>query len=74
MIYIKKVGNKFTCSHPQVSKIHEWGGCSLVPGSAAFRFITLTMSNKEEKIFQDYGEGKAEEEADKYLQNYKSPK
>jgi|JI10StandDraft_1071094.scaffolds.fasta_scaffold2889969_2 hypothetical protein len=68
MSYIQKNENKLTCNHPKVSKIHEWGGVGLDPFSTAYRFITLTMSDGEEKIFQDYGEGKAEEEAEKYLQ------
>lgn len=69
MNYITKQENKYQCSHPAVKKIHEWGGVGLDPFSTAYRFITLTMKDGQEKTFRDYGEDeKAVKEADAYLQ------
>jgi len=69
MAYIETFNNRLTCTHPKVSKIHEWGGVSLDLQRTAHRFITLTMSDGKEKIFRDYGEGEAVKEAEMYLQN-----
>lgn len=67
MAYIEEIGNKLTCNHPKVSNINEWGGVGLDQISKAFRFINITMSNGDKETFQDFGEGKAIEDAEHFL-------
>ena len=66
MNYINKKEGSLTCSHPQVKKIHQWGGASL---GEKLDYVTLTMLDDERKTFQEYGNGEAVRDAEQFLQS-----
>jgi hypothetical protein len=68
MSYIKKMNGELICSHPNVKKIHQWGGVSLGDIREPVDFLTLTMLDGNQKTFQERGNGEAVKEAEQYLQ------
>lgn len=69
---------KLVCNHPKVKYIWEYGGLSAIPNNGeAKRYIGIILEwdNNNKKVerleFEDDGNGKAIEDAEKFLSELK---
>ncbi len=68
--------NKLVCNHPKVKYIWEYGGLAGIPSSKTpKRYIGIILKENDGKIerveFEDEGDGKAIEDAEKFLSELK---
>lgn len=70
--YIKReqiTVERLTCSHKKVKKIWEYGALAEIPTSSLMtRVLCIQLENDEVKKFEDNGNGQAEIDAEKFLQ------
>ncbi len=62
---------KLVCNHPKIKKIWEYGGSSRILNNDFRRFLHLQLDNDSIETFEDGGEGKAIEDAEKFLSELK---